>query len=303
LPRTATVRVAELVVLGGAVALGGIVALALATIGPAAATATGDVDRAVTVGQTSAPVATSVSFTVDLWADVPAHDATHLVVRGQMDFVHHTMTAVVTVPRSALRSRSSASNAAFLPADNTVNLHSEWVDGHAYMTVPSWWSGLAKGAKALSLPTSSSMHRTIDTALAQSAVALTYANILLGQLADHHAVKMERARTIGGVRATGTKVDLALAQLVKLVPELSPTLTKDAATMGSKTIPTTVWVDHRGRLVEATMRSGEGDDASVIGTVQFSHYDAPVTITRPTASTVKPLPTALRQLLDGLYLF
>jgi hypothetical protein len=303
LPRTATVRVAELVALGGAVALGGIVALALATIGPAAATASGDPDRAVTVDQTSAPVATSVSFTVDLWADVPAHDATHLVVRGQMDFVHHTMTAVVTVPRSALQSRSSASNAAFLPADNTVNLHSEWVGGRAYMTVPSWWSRPAKGAKALSLPTSSSMHRTIDTALAQSAVALTYAKILLDQLVDHHAVTMKRARTIGGVRATGTKVDLALAQLVKLVPELSPTLTKDAATMGSTTIPTTVWVDDRGRLVEATMRSGEGDDASVIGTVEFSHYDAPVAVTPPAPSTVKPLPTGLQELLEGLYLF
>jgi hypothetical protein len=288
LPRTAGHRVAELVALGGAVAFGGIVALGMATIRPATASTT---------------VATSVSFSVNLWADPPAQPATHFVVQGQMDFVRHTITAAVTVPRTALQPTSSEASAAFLPAGDTMNLHTEWIDGHAYMTVPASWSRLVKGARALSLPTSSSARRTIDTALTQSAVALTYAHILLDQLTGHHATHMAHSRVIGGIPVTGTTANLTLAELLKLVPELSPTMTRNAATMAGRTIPITVWVDHQGRLVEVTMRAAPGDTASVTGTVRFSNYDAPDRLQAPTATTVKPLPPALRQLLGGLYLF
>jgi hypothetical protein len=288
LPRTTAHRVAELVALGGAVALGGIVALGIVTLEPATANTT---------------VATSVSFSVDLWADPPAQTTTHFVVQGQMDFVRHTITAAVTVPRTALRPPSSDASAAFWPAGDTMNLHTEWIDGHAYMTVPASWSSLVKGARALSLPTSSSARRTIDTALTQSAVALTYARILLDQLTDHHATHMAHPRTIGGISVTGTRADLTLADLLKLVPELSPTMTRDAATMAGQTIPITVWVDHQGRLIEVTMQAARGDTASVSGTVRFSNYDAPVRVKAPTTAAVKPLPSALRQLLGGLYLF
>jgi hypothetical protein len=288
LPRTAGHRVAELVALGGAVAFGGMVALGMAIVEPAAASTT---------------VATSVSFSVNLWADPPAQRTTHFVVQGQMDFVHHTITAAVTVPRTALRPSSSDASAAFLPAGDSMNLHTEWVDGHAYMTVPASWAGLVKGARALSLPTSSSARRTIDTALTQSAAALSYARILLDQLTNHHAVHLAHPRVIGGIPVTGTTADLTLAELLKLVPELSPTMTKNAATMASQTIPTTVWVDHQGRLVEVTMRAAPGDTESVTGTVRFSNYNAPAQLHAPASATVKPLPPALRQLLGSVYLF
>jgi hypothetical protein len=251
----------------------------------------------------STTVATSVSFSVNLWADPPAQRTTHLVVQGQMDFVHRTITAAVSVPRTALRPTSSEASAAFLPAGDTMNLHTEWIDGQAYMTVPASWSGLVKGARALSLPTSSSARRTIDTALTQSAVALTYARLLLDQLTDHHTIHMAHSRVIGGIPVTGTTADLTLAELLKLVPELSPTMTRNAATMAGQTIPTTVWVDHQGRLIEVTMRATRGDTASVTGTVRFSNYNAPAELHAPAPATVKPLPTALQQLLGGVYLF
>jgi hypothetical protein len=264
------------------------VALGMATMGPAAASTT---------------VATSVSFSVNLWADPPGQPTTHFVVEGQMNFVRHTITAAVTVPRTALRPSSSESSAAFLPAGNTVNLHTEWIDGQAYMTVPASWSNLVKGAKALSLPTSSSTRRTIDTALTQSAVALTYARILLDQLTGPHATRKVHSRVIGGIRVTGTTANLTLAELLKLVPELSPTMTRNATTMAGQTIPTMVWVDHEGRLIEVTMRAASVDAASVTGTVRFSNYNAPDRLRPPSASTVRPLPAALRQLLGSVYLF
>ena len=123
------------------------------------------------------------------------------------------------------------------------------------MSVPSAWTALAHGATTVSLPTSPSLQRMVTTALTQSAVAVTYAKLLLDELTDHQTARHLGSRTIGGVSATGTGVDLTLAQLLKLVPELSPTMTKAAARMADQTIPATVWVDRQGRLVEVNLGS------------------------------------------------
>ena len=109
-----------------------------------------------------------------------------------------------------------------MPGKDTLQLHTEWVDDQAYMTVPSAWSALAGDAPTVSIPTSPTMVRGIDTALTQSAVAVTYAKILLDELTAHATVHRLPGRTIGGVRVTGTRVDLTLTQLLKVVPELAP---------------------------------------------------------------------------------
>jgi hypothetical protein len=155
----------------------------------------------------------------------------------------------------------------------------------------------------LSLPVSPATNKEIDTALAQSAVALSYARILLSELTADQTVHSLGERTIDGISATGTQVGLTLAQLLKLVPELSPAMTTDATTMANETIPATVWVDHQGRLIEVTMATAKGHAASITGTVRFSHYDATDTVTAPPATTVKPIPPALRQMLSGLNFF
>jgi hypothetical protein len=143
----------------------------------------------------------------------------------------------------------------------------------------------------------------VATALTQSAVALSYAKLLLDELTDHGTARRQGSRTIGGVPATGSKVDLTLAQVLKLVPELSPSMTKAATRLADQTIPSTVWVDRRGRLVEVDLAQSKDAAARVTGTMRFSHYGAPAVAPVPVAATVKPIPRALQQLLGQWYYF
>jgi len=245
-------------------------------------------------------VATSVSFTLDLQVDMAEKDTSRLVAQGQMNFVQDSIEAVVTVPYAT--PGPPAFDAGIMPVNGPMQLRTEWVDDHAYMTAPSSWSALTGGARTLSIPVSPTMVRTMDTVLAQSAVALTYANILFNELTAHETVQRVPNRTIGGIPTRGTRANLTLAQLLKLVPELAPNLTSDLTAMAHETIPVTVWVDTRGRLVEVVM-TGKGDGASVSGAVQFSHDGAPDKVTVPPAGTVKPIPAALRQSSGFLYFF
>jgi hypothetical protein len=278
LTRTAPIRVVGLLALGGIAALSGLAACGVAPSGADTA------------------VATSVSFSLDLQVEESATETTHLLAQGQMNFVQHSVAAVVTVPRAS--TGSSASDAEVGPGKDTLQLHTEWVDDQAYMTVPSAWSALAGDAPTVSIPTSPTMVRSIDTALTQSAVSVTYAKILLGELTAHATVHRLPGRTIGGVRVTGTRVDLTLTQLLKVVPELAPTLAKKGAAMAHASIPVTVWVDSQGRLIEVVMAPA-GGAPSVQGTVRFSHYGAPATVTAPPAGTVKPIPAALGRVLHA----
>jgi hypothetical protein len=301
LTRTGTIRVVGLVALGSVVTLGGIAALGMPSFGAGPDTRSGGLSDVTNASTTNEAVATSVTFAVDLYAHVPVRRTAHLQVEGQMDFVDHTMTATVTVPSEVLHATSS--NAEIAAVGKPKKLHTQWVGRHAYLTVPSSWAALAGGAQTLALPTSPALQRMVTTALTQSAVALTYAKILLDELTDHHTAHRLGARTIDGVTATGRQVQLTLAQLLKLVPQLTPTMTKNIASMSNVNIPATVWVDRQGRLVEAKLAAAKGSGASVTGTVKFSHYGAPVKAIVPPASPVKRIPPGLEQLLGDLYYF
>ncbi len=133
-------------------------------------------------------------------------------------------------------------------------------------------------------------------------MSITYAKILLDELTAHETVHRLPGRTIGGVRVTGTRVGLTLSQLLKVVPGLAPTMAKGSATMAHESIPVTVWVDSQGRLIEVVMAPASGA-TSLHGTVRFSHYGAPATVTAPPAGAVKPIPAALRGLLHPSILF
>jgi hypothetical protein len=287
--------------LGGVVVFGGIAALGGASFGAGTVTGSGVVSEASKVTSTSAAVATSVSFVVDLYARVPSRRTAHLHVTGQMNFVRHTVTATVTVPSTDLH--ASATNAGLAPAGPDLTLHTEWVGHHAYLSVPSQWTARARGAQTWSLPTSPSLQRMVTTALTQSAVALTYAKLLLNDLTDQHVPRRLGPRTFQGVVATGSQTELTLTNLLKLVPQLSPTMTKNLASMADAPIPATVWVDHQGRLVEVALAAGKGSKASVTGTVEFSDYGAPARAVVPLPATVKPLPPAFTQLLGDWYYF
>ena len=146
----------------------------------------------------------------------------------------------------------------------------------------------------------------MKTALTQSAVAVSYAKLLLDELTVHQTARHLGTRTIGGVSATGTGVDLTLTQLLKLAPELSPTMTKAAARMADQTIPAEVWVDRQGRLVEVNLGPSTSKDngkSPVIGTLRFSGYGAPAEVTVPPPATVVPIPQALQKMLGEWYYF
>jgi hypothetical protein len=266
----------------GLTALGGLAALGLNTFG-----ATSAAGASKTTPKTP-PVTTSANFTIDLQLSMPAHYTLDVHSTGEADFVHHDVTMSVAVPTAGLHSSDIGQGVP--PAKGSIELHAEWVNGQAYLTVPTSLRALAGGAQSLSYATPASTAHEVNTAISQTAVAVTYAHILVDTLAGHAAQHHAGTKMIDGVTATGTQVDLKLAQLLKIVPGLSLAMTKDIKRMAGTEIPVTVWFDHSGRLVEATMAaSSKSKLGSISGTVQFSNFNAPVTITAPPAGTVKPI--------------
>jgi hypothetical protein len=261
----------------GLAVLGGLAALGVNTVGsrPAAG--------ASTAGATGATVST-VTFAVDMQVRMPTHQAVDLRAHGQVDFANH-----------------AAELSTSLPGTTSSPVHATWVDAQAYVTVPASLSALAGGATALSVPVSTTLRNRISTDLDQSAVALTYAHVLLGVLAKGEHQSRAGTRTINGVAAIGTSVTLTLGQLSKVLPGLSTLLTTAGSGVSDQAIPVTVWVDHQGRLVQVTMAgTSNAAQASFKGTVQFSGYDAPVSITAPPAGSTKAMSATVRHLLAGL---
>jgi hypothetical protein len=276
--------------------MGGIATLGLGALG--AGTANG----ASTPPSRATHVVTTVSFNVNLRIAMPGQYATALRAHGKTDFVHHAVTATVTLPPVGLHA-SVPDSAGSLPGDKPLSLQAIWVAGHAYVMVPSSLSALVGDAKVLSIPVSASDTTKVATAFTQSSVALTYAQLLLSELVQHQKQHHVGSKTIGGVKATGTEADLTLAQLLKLVPALSPSMSSDAKALSAVTIPVTVWVDHAGRLVEVSMAATDSSSGSISGTVQFSGYNAKVDISPPAPGSVQPAPTSVQQLLGDVDIF
>jgi hypothetical protein len=280
----------------GLAALGGIATLGVGTLGAGTANGASKAQTETT------PVATSVSFTMNLRVTLPGQYATELHAHGKTDFVHHAMEASVTLPPVGLHA-SQPESAGTLLGPKPLVLQALWVDGHAYVLVPASLAALVGGAKALSIPVPATDANKVATAFTQSSVALSYAHLLLSELAQHQQQHRMGTRTIDGVSASGTEVDLTLAQLLKVVPGLSPAMSDESQALEQTSIPVTVWVDHKGRLVEVAMAATNSSVGSVSGTVQFFDYDGSVTVAAPAAGTVKPIPQSVEQLLNGLDLF
>ena len=105
-------------------------------------------------------------------------------------------------------------------------------------------------------------------------------------------------RSIDGTEATGTEVDLTLAQLLKVIPGLSPAMDSDISEMADTEIPATVWADHQGRLVEVTMAPPvDATQGSITGSVSFTGYDEAATIAAPPPAAVKPISKSMLSLL------
>jgi hypothetical protein len=218
---------------------------------------------------------------------LPGRAESTLVADGQIDFAHQAMSLSVTLPETGPRPHGLAKGRSHLAG--ALTFKGAWVGGTGYVTLPASAAALAGGAPDVSIPTTAALRTEVTTALTQTLVAVTYAKTLLDTLAPSRAQTQVGSRTIGGVRAEGTEVDLTLSQLLKVVPALSPGMGPSLGTMGHTEIPVTLWVDRQGRLVEAVLVQPKSAATWIAGTVHFTHLDAPVTITAPSATSVRPI--------------
>jgi hypothetical protein len=281
----------------GLAALGGFTAFGFGALGSDNANGTS------TPHSGSAPVTTSVAFTANFRVQQPGQYATGWRANGTADFAHRSAEESVTLPSSGLHALGMAAGA-ILPGHDQMTLQAKWVAGRAFVTVPPSLSHLFDSAGEVAIPVSAALARKIDLELNQSAVALTYAKVLLGELAGNQAQHRVGSRNIDGVRASGTEIMVTLTELLKITPGLSPTMSQDATTFGTEAIPVTVWIDHKGRLLEVTMTDpGKGTVPSLSGSIQFSHFNDPVTIAVPPANEVTTIPDAAHRLLSGFNLF
>jgi len=282
----------------GLAALGGMAALSVGLFG------TGTADGASKTHSTSPALTTSVSFAADVQLRQASEFAQTWRCHGQVDFVHHAIALAVTLPTFGLHA-SDDSKSGLLAGNRPLMLKGEWVGDHAYLSVPSALALLVGHASELSVPLSATLTKQIDADLDQTAVALTYTHLLMNAITGHQIHHQLPPRSIDGVRVTGTRVELTVSQLLKVIPGLSPALVNPTKSLANQMVPVTVWVDRDGRLVEFVMAaSSKPDLTSISGTVRFSNYDATTALTAPPSSTVAPLPTTfrttLRQLLHGL---
>lgn len=268
-------------------------AIGFVALAGACATGVAGVGYGMSRASAAGTMATSVSFRVDLHADPATGSPVDLTALGQMDFVHHTLAAMVTVPADGIGAVAGASG--------PLTFRCEWVGGRAYMTVPTALAQVANGAHLVSLPVSARVRQEATTVLAQSAAALSYAQILFGDLTTHQAVDRVGSKMIGGVRVQGTAVTITLDELLKLAPALTPVMETHAGSMADTPIRATVWIDRRGRLVEMAMARGKG--AALTGTLRFYGYDAALPLHAPSPGSVSAMPAALRQLLASWYIF
>ncbi len=238
------------------------------------------------------PVVASATFAINLKVQVPGDAAVAWRADGQADFVHHAAQELVTV----------APSAGLMPAHQPLELEATWVHDHAYVTLPSDTFG-PDAMPTESVPETATAARSIDLTLTQSAVALTYARQLLPDISADGTRRSAGTRRIDGTRVSGTNVDLTLSQLLKVNPALSPAMGGQLRVFGDLKMRATVWIDRAGRLVEVTLRpSTPHAAASISGTMRFSHYNEPLSITSPAAGTVKSMTVALQQLLSRLHL-
>ena len=257
----------------------GALALGALTAGPAGAATPGTAP--------TSPLISSAAMSVNLRLARPGRAVTSMVARGRIDVTHGAMTLTVTLPESGPRPHGLAKNR---PHPNgALTFGGAWVGGTGYLTLPSSVAALAGGAPSVSIPPTATLRTEVMTALTQTAAAITYARILLGTLTSPQAPTRVGTRIINGRRAQGTEVNLTLSQLLKVVPALSPAMGVTEGAMGRTEIPVTVWVDRQGRLVEADMAQPKSAATWMAGTVRFSNFNAPVTISAPPADTVRPI--------------
>jgi hypothetical protein len=232
-------------------------------------------------------VVTTAHVSFNLQAALPGHYVTPVRGSGQIDFTHRAVAMSLTLPPSGLHANALAKGKK-TPSATALQFRAEWINGVAYLLVSPSLATLTGGAPTVSYPVPSSLAGAISNSIGQTAVAVTYAHLLLDTLVGSDPRRVGSKR-IDGARVTGTAVNLTLSELLKVVPAMAPAMGSALAPMAKSAIPATIWTDSRGRLVEATLTKPRSAAAGLTGTVQFSDFGAPVSISAPPAATVRPI--------------
>ncbi len=271
----------------GAAGLAGLVGLAAAVGAAPAGAADGP-------GAPSGPGVTSADFSLSVSV---AGGTTPIQVTGtgQIDFTHDdgTLSATVTGLPTTGTGASGGSGVQLVFAGGTL-----------YASVPML-SGLLGSKPWVSFAVPSADSAGISKGFARAADDLAHAATIVSQLEADGATGHPLApTTIDGVPATGTEVDVNVAQAVAALPGLpSGTAQKALGALGS-TVPLSVWADGSGRLlgISATLSTDLAmlGSATVTVTVDITGYGSPVSVSAPDPAETSPLPAGLLRQLTAL---
>ncbi len=247
-------------------------------IGSAAGVATGAAARTkpkpVQSAVVSAPVTTaSFSFTASVSGIVKHLGTVSLTGTGQADLVNDAVSLSVTLPAS-LSSLIPGGSA----TPEVVNVVLS--DGTVYAEVPALATLL--GAPWISVALPSSATTAIPGIFTQVGAALGDVNDILAFARAHHAsVHSLASSTVDATSVSGSRINAHLKGLG---------------------IAATLWADSSGRLVQATVHAALGAlhrGLVVSAVVNFTDYDAAVTVTPPPPSQVKAIPLSLITMFLG----
>jgi hypothetical protein len=233
-------------------------------------------------------VITSAAVVFNLTVSVPGHYVTTVRGNGQIDFTHHDVTMSLTLPVTGLHSNQRVNGKKAVALSGPLQLKGQWIAGAAYVTMPVSLASNIGGAPTASYPVPTSLADDFDTSISQTAVAITYAHLLLDTLVGQHT-RDAGHKTMDRARVSGTSVNLTLSELLKIVPALGPIMGTTLAPMAHLSIPVTIWTDSRGRLVQATFTQPKSAVTGLSGTVHFSDFNGPVTMTAPAAGSSHPI--------------
>jgi hypothetical protein len=237
-------------------------------------------------------VVTSARVAFDVTVTLPAHYVATLRGTGLIDFAHEKATVSITLAPGRLhsnqRTRQPVSPLYSEVSTKPIQLTAELIGGSAYVSLPPSVASLIGGAPLATYPMTASLSSDLTTSLTQTSVAITYAHLLVDTLVGQHT-RGAGSQTMGGVRVSGAAVNLTVAELLKIVPAIGPVMGPALDPLTSLSIPVTIWTDSRGRMIQATFTKPKSAKSGLSGTVRFSAFNAPVSITPPAAGSAPPM--------------
>ncbi len=243
-------------------------------------------------GAASTPPATSVdlSFTLSVTTGATTVTANG---SGQVNFATDQLALTVNVPGGLaplLSLLPSALSGVTAGIGSATQVQVAVSGGTVFVTVP----GLTlthKSSVGLSFsPT------TVAKVFSTAASALTNGKATLSSIRLHaHHVHGLGHRTVDGVKATGSGGSVPTARLASFVPGFGSAVAPAISGDVGATTPIKVWTNAQGQMVQIAVDASHQTKTgtiSVTGTINFSGYGSPVTVTPPAAGTYVTVPAS-----------